>query len=164
MVTLGTWACFRKGLSWQQIWPLCPPKSIICIVFNGYRTKNYDYLTSVCSSYGGILLWCFCRRIVACKNSSSRFKTGLSSISQVFLPTAIYEEIFWHRKLSIHRPIYLLYNLQKESRRFVEKWSIRPIAVGDTFANVFANRSRTVRRTQPLLCKWQQFCQLRSLR
>jgi len=36
--------------------------------------------------------------------------------------------------------------------------------LGDTFANVFANGSQTVRRTQSLLCEWQQFCELRSLR
>jgi hypothetical protein len=37
------------------------------------------------------------------------------------MPTTIYEEIFWLQKLFIHGPIYLLYNLQKESRRSVEK-------------------------------------------
>jgi hypothetical protein len=37
-------------------------------------------------------------------------------------PTAIYEAMIWLQKLYIHEPIYLLYNLQKESRRSVEKY------------------------------------------
>jgi len=27
-------------------------KTVICIVFNGYKTKNHDFFTGMCSSYG----------------------------------------------------------------------------------------------------------------